>query len=329
MRVLISAMWLGGKGGAERELHSILRVLAHDNVELVYGRREAGPWSEVPERTRARSWRHWRWRGGGSKPGKRFRLVKPLVNRVRRALGPDFDLHIAFGHGPDLSAARRAKLRLVVTNGVTLTDDGPYREYVVALEAPDNGRYVPPEARTVLLPPPYYPLADAAIRPMQAELPPRYLLTVFNPHARAKGTADLAAAAGLSPLPIVWCHRERRVDVAHPNIVHMIDPTPEEMRFLYEECAAYVSFSVTESFGYALADALQYSRVVVSRPVGVMSYPQVRAEGGVHLIEGTDFAVDWGTVLRDEAPLPQRDLTWLAPEAYRARLVELLDERGL
>lgn len=329
MRVLVSAHWLGGKGGAERELHGILHALSQDSVDLVYRVERGGQWAEVPRTTRARPVQHLRWRGGGANPGNRLRLAKPLVNFMRRGFGSHYDLHIALGHGPDISAASRATVRLLVPNGLDLRTHQWATGYRVALEAPDNDRYLAEDTPAVVLPPPYYDLAPLALKPPDTPLPPRYLLTVFNPNSAAKGMDVLLGSVDDLPMPLVWCHRDDRMSFSHPNIIHVIDPPPEVMRFLYEGCEAYVSFSTTESFGYSLADALRYSRRIVSRPVGVLSFPEVRGMPGIHFVESDEWHVDWPSVFQGQRPdAPTRDLGWLAPNAYRDRLQQLLRQMG-
>ena len=47
MRILISAGWLGGAGGAERALYSILRALGGHDVDVVVRQRLGGPLAEI------------------------------------------------------------------------------------------------------------------------------------------------------------------------------------------------------------------------------------------------------------------------------------------
>jgi hypothetical protein len=197
-------------------------------------------------------------------------------------------------------------------------------EGVVALESPDNTRFVPAGHRWLLLPPPLGPLAQTAQAP-SIDLPPRFYLTVFNPYHPIKGEDDLLVAADQAPLPIVWCHSQQTLKfsippklVDHPNVVHVVDAAPSELRFLYEACEAYLAFSRSEGFGWASADALQYSRAVVTRPIGVFSFKEAHQQG-VHLI-GPEWSFDWSRLEQPATPTQDRDLEWISPEAYLARI---------
>jgi glycosyltransferase involved in cell wall biosynthesis len=164
---------------------------------------------------------------------------------------------------------------------------------LVALESPDNARLVPDDRGSVLLPP-----------------------TTF------------AVAADSAPLPIVWCHSNRTLEfdieprlAEHPNIIHIDDPSTGEMRSLYERCTAYLSFSRSEGFGWAAADGLRYSRAVVSRPIGVFSFPESH-QSGVHLV-GETWDFDWSLLDAGSTAPPDRDLSWMSPEVFR-RHVDLI-----
>ncbi len=202
---------------------------------------------------------------------------------------------------------------------------------VVALESPDNARLVPDGWRSVLLPPPFSALAEEAVEPSRS-LPGEFFLTVFNPWDPLKGADDLATAADSAPLPIVWCHSNRTLQfdieprlAEHANIIHVDDPSTGEMRWLYERCAAYLSFSRTEGFGWAAADGLRYSRAVVSRPIGVFSFPESH-QNGVHLV-GEVWDFDWSLLDAGSTVAPDRDLSWMSPEVFRRRVDLIVAER--
>jgi glycosyltransferase involved in cell wall biosynthesis len=250
-----------------------------------------------------------------------------LGDSIRRRMSGEYDLHLAFYfNGPDVTSVSRARVRLLVPcgNNVTHLRD---RYDIVALESPDNARLVPDGWRSVLLPPPFFPLAEKATEPPRG-VPTEFFLTVFNPYDPVKGADDLATAADSAPLPIVWCHSNRTVEFTieprlaqHPNIIHIDDPSTGEMRALYEHCAAYLSFSRSEGFGWAAADALQYSRAIATRPIGVFSYPESHQTGVCLVDDFWDF--DWSRLEVGSTVAPDRDLTWMSPEVYR-RHIDLL-----
>lgn len=330
LRVLISSGWLGGAGGAERALHSYLHALAGDQVEVVVRHVLDGPLARVPAGVTVHPYSGWRWWAAGHRDGYQGTAIQAVVNPVRKWLSAPVDVHLRALSGPGLENAVRARLTLIIPSGDRLTPEVAGRYTYVAMQAPDNVRLAA-GAPTVLLPPPVLPLpAPSAPGPA---LPDAYLLTVFNPYGAVKGLDDLAAFLDHTPLPIVWCHSTRTVDFAipetiaqHPRVVHVDDPSPSQLRFLYEGCTAYVSFSRTEGFGWSIADALRYAPAVVAREIGVLTFPEAR-DYPVQFV--TDFTrIDWGWVRAQEPPGGPRDLPWLTPAAFRGRLAELVAGRG-
>ena len=330
MRVLITAGWLGGAGGAERLLYSVLQALEDDDVDLVVRHELGGPWAVTPPRTTVVPISNWRWRGATNTVRYKDRIARHLVNPIRRQLVPRYDLHLGFRHGGDLASASRARLRLYLPCGNEL--EGLPRGYDrVALESPDNERLVPEGCPTVLLPPPLQAISDV-VEPVTSA-PADFFLTVFNPYSPIKGMEDLASAADTAPLPIVWCHSNQTLKsvpdphlASHPNIIHVDDPSLAQLRFLYETCRAYLSFSRSEGFGWAAADGLQHSSSVVSRPIGVLSFPQSQQEEGVHIV-GETWQIDWSILMASAGSPVPRDLTWLSPVEFRSMLGDLVAER--
>ena len=326
LRVLVSSGWLGGAGGAERALHSVLAALAQDQVEVVVRRHLDGPLAVAPAGIRIRTYEHWRWWAAGHRSGFKGAAIQRVVNPVRRWAFAPYDVLLRSLSGPGLEGAARARVTLVVPSGNEVDPAVGARYDYVALQAPDNVRLVPTGARATLLPPPVL-----ALPPPQAPgvaLPEQYLLTVFNPYDPVKGMAQLQTLVERAPLPTIWCHSTRTLDFDipevlrdHPRIVHVDDPTQSELHYLYVHCSAYVSLSRSEGFGWSIADALRYSPAIVSREIGVLTFPEARDER-VHVVE--DFAaVDWPTVLHHPGPVAERELDWLSPAAFRERLVQL------
>lgn len=326
LRVLVSFGWLGGAGGAERALHSILRALAHDNVDVVVRRQLDGPLSTTPPSTTVYPMASWRWWGAALDVGWKGRLVRGIINPVRRRLQPAYDVYLQSLTGPTLAPTVRAKVKLIIPSGFPIPEAKMAHFDYVAMQAPDNVRMAPAGAATVLLPPPLYELADHS-QPPPVELPDGYYLTAFNPYDPVKGVEDLSRALRDTPKPIVWCHSQRTLSFTipdelarHPRLIHVDDPIPAQLRYLYENCLAYLSFSKTEGFGWSLADGLRYSTAVVTREIGVFSYPQAWQEGTIRVSE--PWSVDWGS-LPSARRTVARDLTFLSPEHFRARLVAL------
>jgi hypothetical protein len=250
LRVLISAGWLGGAGGAERALYSILRALDGDRVEVVVRERLAGAWSVTPPGVRVSSPSDKEWWGAGHRAGAKGFVLQRLANPVRRALHGRYDVYLQFLAGATIAPGRPAGRQPRHPLRQCRRPGGRTGRFdAVAMQAPDNARLVPHGAGSVLLPPPVFDLAPRPEAPV-VPVPDRYFLTVFNPYDPVKGLADLKQAADEAPLPFVWCHSQAtlRFDVPlelreHPRIHHVTDATPPQLRHLYENCAAYVSFS--------------------------------------------------------------------------------------
>lgn len=326
IKVLISSGWIGGAGGAERAMYSILRALEADDVDVVVRHRLGGPLGVAGDHHNVVTIRDWRWRGAARKAGAAGSVVQRAVNPLRRRLSPRYDVYLQFLSGMNLSSAATASVKLLVPSGNQVPDWVAQDFDYIALQAPDNARFVPDGARSILLPPPVLPLADESTHPTVA-LPTDYYLTVFNPYDPVKGLDDLARAAASSPRPIVWCHSQKTLSfdipaelAHHPRVIHVDDPSPAEMKYLYENARAYLCFSKSEGFGWGIADALRHSRAIVSRRLGVLSFPQADVPRVIEVDE--PWRVDW-SLIETRAGDPDAQLEWIAPEAFRRRLLEV------
>ena len=328
-RVLVSAGTMGGPGGAQRALGSILRALAEDDVDVVA--RKVVELPPVTDTAPRKVWnaRHWRWLGAKSSTGLNGTVAR-VLNPVRTRVFPRYDLYLRLYQGVDVNRAAHAQVRLLVPSGNRVTLAEARGHDYVAMQAPDNAALVEDGAPLTLLSPPLYPLTDHADEP-RGSLPDDFYLTVFNPYGPIKGADDLERAADRAPLPIVWCHSDRGIttDVPvalqnHPRVVHVLDPSPSELRWLYERCAAYLCFSKTEGFGWSIADGLRHAPVVVSRDIGILTHPAARSLSGV-IRTGETWDVDWSTMPVTRGDLPDRDLTFQAPETFRRALVTLVE----
>lgn len=336
IRILVTARNHGGIGGAERALYSICQALQPNRVDVVVKHRFGGPWASTPERVRLFTREHWRWVGAASAAGWKRHLSTRVLNPVRRRLSSGYDLHLAISGGPDVFDVADCPLRLLNPAGTTYSALPPAFQSF-ALESPDNLSMIPTGAAYTILPPPFISLSERSSAP-RVDLPRDYLLTVFNPYWIVKGVDDLRRALESCPWPMVWCHSDTTVQfrvpddlLKHPKLIHVVDPSPPELRHLYHACRAYVSFSRTEGFGWAIADALDLSPAVVSRPIGVLSFKEAPTSR-VYLIEGEDWSFDW-EILIGAGSQGTRHLDWLSPRAFRSRLARLLhsardQERG-
>lgn len=325
MRVLISAAWIGGAGGAERALHSVLRALAVDQVDVVVRQRLFGPYAEVGPHVRVFTLLDWQWRWANMRLGGKGKLVQRLLNPIRRLILPRYDVYLQFFSGADLNDTIRARVRLLIPSGNEISPEVAARYDAISMQAPDNVRFVPEGARAVLLPPPVYDVADRAEAP-DVDLPDRFYLTVFNPYGGVKGTDDLAQVVDAAPHPFVWCHSQATVGHAipdqlaqHPRIVHIEEATPAQLRYLYGRCEGYVSVSRTEGFGWSLADALRHAPAVYSRRVGVLTFPEV--DGVANCVLSDDLLFDWIPQGVHDNHAKSRDLDFISGARFRLNLL--------
>lgn len=331
MRVLVSAAWMGGAGGAERALHSVLRALSDDQVDVVVRQRLSGPYAKVGSHVRVFSLFDWQWRWANMRSGLKGSFAQRVINPFRRMILPRYDVYLQFFSGADLNDAVRADVRLLIPSGNEVPSKVASRYDGIAMQAPDNLRFIPEDARTVLLPPPVYDLSDHAECPA-GELPERFYLTVFNPYGGVKGTDDLAKVVDEAPHPFVWCHSEATESHAipealtdHARITHVVDATPAELRYLYERCEGYVSVSKTEGFGWSIADALRYSPAIFSRRVGVLTFPEADMTSKCEVSEKLQF--DWtrkpqSVETADPSACGLHDLDWISPQRFRSTLAD-------
>lgn len=330
MRILMSAAWLGGAGGAERALYSMLRALDCDQVDVVVRQQLAGKYAEIGPNVRVFSLYNWRWRWANLRHGAKGHLVQAALNPIRRQLLPHYDIYLQLFHGADLNDTVRASTRLIVPSGYRVNSEMADRFDAVALQAPDNCQLVERDTDVVLLPPPVFPLAERSIRP-RVVLPEKFYLTVFNAYGPIKGADDLGWVAASAPHPIVWCHSSQTMEYPvpellreHPNIVRIENASPEELRFLYEACEGYVSVSQTEGFGWSLADALRYSPRIYSRKLGVLSFPEPIV--GEYCDLNDDLQFDWRHGERS-GELP-RELPWLSAAVFREAIQSVGQHRS-
>lgn len=326
MRVLISTPFYGGVGGLERHVHSVVRALAAEgiHVDIVARRvvpngfyavtnhvRLLSPSRIVPVGVFRRSLLRQGW--------KAFR---PMFRYRQRW---DYDLYIHYFHGYDLSTALQSRVRVIIPAGNVITERFLGFDAVL-LEAPDNEQFVPPGIASVLIPPPVFRESEYS-HPI-AGLPPRFLLTVFNPYGEVKGGDVMLRVADHSADPIVWCSSKvtREFDLSvyrHPNIIPIETPSQSELRWLYENCRSYVSFSRSEGFGWAIADALQYGSAIVARRLGVLTIPNVD-QSSVNTYESIDGLL--ATIAQDDFQHVERDLRSLEPDVFRHNIAALMKD---
>lgn len=322
MRMAISSEFVGGAGGVERAVYSTAQVLDDCEISIFAGKQLGGELMELGEHVQIAP----RWRFTPLAPGTRAasRGINRATRSIQRAANGNYDLLLHYGANVTARPYLRAHVAALVLAGADPGDVRPDYDYLLA-EAPLDERHDQWSTRVQVLPPPLFPLCQ------RSELPPgipsEFLLTVMNPWGAVKGADILQEFARQSPLPIVWCMSNQTLsamsgDIGLPDCVHtVINASHGQLRALYEDCVAYVSFSRDEGFGWAIADAYQFGAPIVSRRVGLLRLDDLDFSC-IELYNDPAEIVD--LLKRVAGHRFQRRLGALAPEAFRARISALV-----
>lgn len=225
-------------------------------------------------------------------------------------------MYLHFWQGRDLSGLFSAEHRFLIPAAGHLGGMEAGFDWVLS-ESPGGVELLQDRSKHVVVPPPTYPLATRS--EAVPRLPERFLLTVFNPYSAVKGLEILGDAARTASLPIVWArsshkaHRLLEIDLPD-TVLQIIDADPAELKYLYENCTAYVSLSKNEGYGWAIADALNEGKPVISRRVGVLTlFPEHLS--GIYLYTSTAELIETLRLKRFDRPTV--DLSPIQPAAAR------------
>jgi glycosyltransferase involved in cell wall biosynthesis len=319
MRVLISTRWVGGIGGVERSVASTIRALSDVHVDVCA--RQVIKSEFLVRPATGVIWPPIRWAQPSNDRTLRHLVWSPIHAALKPRV-PPYDLYLHYFHGLDVRDGFSTRTSVLLPSGERAHHLETHFD-LVALEAPGNASLIGDRTRTFLLPPPLEPMAQQSAE--VHGLPPRYFLTVFNPHAHRKGADVLARLAPSFPAPIVWCHSRSTLDFETPrsdNVINLDSVSQESLRYLYEHCAAYISFSKNEGFGWAIADALLYGSPVVSRRVGILTFSDLDLSGVYTYSDESELVDLVRTIPTDRY---ERDLSQFSPTMFRSRIGQLLE----
>ena len=211
--------------------------------------------------------------------GKLCSFFNPLKSYNNRK----YDVYLHFFGGSYIGHKISAKKKFIVPSGHMVA--GIERKFDAVLhQTPLGVKFGSRKVNSFVLPPPV--LKSEEIQKGD-NLPERYFLTVFNPydfymkeHGRLKaikGHDVLYEVLEKTDRHIVWCHSTKSIGCAqniksHPRIHHLENVNQAQLRYLYEHAKAYICFSRSEGFGWAVADALNYHCPVISRYIGVLEF---------------------------------------------------------
>ena len=157
------------------------------------------------------------------------------------------------------------------------------------------------------------------------DLPRQFYLTVFNPLGRTKGAHVMYMVAKYGRIPIVWCYDDS-TGWDFSNVPHMAQVIPlknlsqEQIHHLYRNATAYVSFSLSEGYGWSVADAFMYDLPIISRDTGIVTL--IRDQPGIHVYRDERELADY---LRQTAfATPDYDKSLFDDLSYRTAIDDIM-----
>ncbi len=119
-------------------------------------------------------------------------------------------------------------------------------------------------------------------------LPDKFFLTVFNPLGITKGVHVIYMVAKYSKLPIVWCYDDSTGwdfnNVPHmDNVIQFKNLSQEEIYDLYRKARAYICFSLSEGYGWSIADAFMFDLPIISRDIGIVT--MIKNQTGIYMYQ--------------------------------------------
>jgi len=196
-------------------------------------------------------------------------------------------------------------LKILNPCGNEVFDKEKLFDFIIS-QSPEGTKLFKNKKKNILLSQPVSIVSDK--KDLIDGLPKKYFLTVFNPYGKktdpVKGQDILYKISEKFPFKIVWCYslktkRWKGLENIHRNIIYLESVSQSQLRYIYENAMAYISFSRKEGFGWSIADALLCQKPIISRRVGVLSYYKKPPEGLffyknekelIKIIKKTDFS---------------------------------------
>ena len=254
-KIVISTVYFGGIGGSERRLKAIIESLPEHEFYIF------APYSV---------------RDGFFPTTRNYHLNIPLDKSVL------YDLYIYFaGMTPRYLGHRYCfNRKIAIINGTEKFSAEQLFDYAV-LSGKNGARCLNGNVKTLFAIPEVRGVHPKRLKKID-NLPKNFLLTVFNPYGPVKGKEVLEKVAPYSNFPIVWCYndmtRSRHLKGDYKalgpidNVIQLRNISQAELFYLYKRASAYVSFSIQEGFGWAVADAFAYDLPIISRNTGIVTF---------------------------------------------------------
>lgn len=268
-RIVLSTNFFGGIGGVERRVKSVVESMT--DYEFYIFAREIIPRGFIPK-------------------------THNYFLNLKKSQSPKFDIYLYFSSCIPEYLGNKFEFdkKIVITNGANITKFEALFDYIFLdgincknfCKDYKKCRIALPSVNT------FYPEKYKYIK----NLPKKFLLTIFNPYHKIKGHHIMYKVAQNSKLPIVWCYNNTTFknfkDIEDiKNIIHLKNISQEELYYLYSKAEAYISFSLSESFGWSLADAIFFDLPIITRNVGIITL--FSKQKGIYVYENEDDLVKY------------------------------------
>jgi glycosyltransferase involved in cell wall biosynthesis len=311
-KIAISTAVIGGLGGAERNLFSVIKALPDCKIDVYTN---AVIDSEYLP---------------GGKNLAIF-INKTLNWKTRRR--KEYDLYLQYNFLGSLYLGDKINCKLKILNpcGNEVFDKEHLFDFIIS-QSPDGIKLFKNKKKNLLLNQPVGFVSDTKESPKG--LPKKYFLTVFNPYGKKidpiKGQDVLYASAKKLPFKIIWCYslktkKWKGLEKGHKNIIYLESVSQAKLRCLHENALAYISFSRKEGFGWSIADALLYQKPILSRNVGVLTYYKKPVKG-IFIYKNEKELIKISRAVNFSKIKPNYDLTFISADKFREEIALLLEK---
>lgn len=310
-KIAISTAMIGGIGGAERNIFSVIKAFYDCEIDVYT--------NNVVD----------------SELIPKVKNLNIFINRIQdwkaRKKKYDLYLHYNFLDSVYLGDKINCKLKILNPCGNEVFDKEKLFDFIIS-QSPEGTKLFKNKKKNILLSQPVSVVSDK--KDFIDGLPKKYFLTVFNPYGKKinpiKGQDILYKISEKFPFKIVWCYslktkKWKGLKKVHKNIIYLESVSQSQLRYLYENALAYISFSRKEGFGWSIADALLCQKPIISRKVGVLSYYRKPPEG-IFIYENEKDLV--GIVKKNDFSKikPRYSLEFISVDKFREKIASLFKE---
>ncbi len=301
LKVVISTHLFGGIGGTERLSKSIIESMPDYEFHV---------FAKVIIKQRIYTY------------FKNYYLNKPLDKNKSYDIYINLNCHYPGGI-EDLS---HFKKKVIVPTGAPVFEKEQLFDYVF-LDANNRKNFCSKNVKTKIA------VSDITITYPKTfkkvkNLPSKFLLTVFNHYGKIKGSEVLYEVAKYSKLPIIWCWNNATAENLKvisnlKNVIQLPNLSQEELYYLYTKASGYISFSLSEGFGFAIADAFMFDLPIISRNIGIVTL--INKQKGVHIYNNEKELKEY--LNKTKFIKPHYDKSILNKFNYKKQINKILNEK--